>query len=168
MRRGELERAGELLVPRARGWLTRAGIEGEVCELDAYDAKRLLLTGDPEGAVSLAERIQDDGAAGRRDPVAAGVPGPDHGRGGARPGRRDAGIEHLRESVELAERVDAIYDQALGLDVLAEVTGRGRHRRRAAELFERLGVVAAPEHRVPGREADRHQYLGVAGPTLPA
>ena len=59
-------------------------------------------------------------------------------------GREDAGVEYLRESVDIAERVDAIYDQALGLDFLAEVTGEAGYRARAAELFERLGVVSAP------------------------
>ena len=78
-------------------------------------------------------------------PIAARVPRPDHGRGGGR-GRSRAtpGSSYLRESVEIAERVDAIYDQALGLDVLAEVTGEAGYRARAAELFERLDVVAAP------------------------
>jgi hypothetical protein len=59
-------------------------------------------------------------------------------------GRRDAAVELFEESVAIAERVDAIYDQALGLDVLAEATGEAEYRRRAAELFERLGVVEAP------------------------
>ena len=63
MRRGELERAGELLA-RGREALVEGGIDGAVCELDAYDAKRLLLGGDPEGAKLLAERIQDTAAAG--------------------------------------------------------------------------------------------------------
>jgi hypothetical protein len=59
-------------------------------------------------------------------------------------GRREAGIEYLTESIEIAERVDAIYDLALGLHALAEATGEDGYRERAAELFERLGVVEAP------------------------
>ena len=124
--------------------MVKGGIEGAVCELDAYDAKRLLLAGDPESAVSLAERIR---ATARRVDVIPSLPAflaRIMGEAALARGRRDAGIEHLRESVGLAERVSAVYDQALGLDVLAEVTGEPGYRARAAELFERLGVVAAP------------------------
>ena len=143
MRRGELERAGELL-SRGREALARGGIDGEVCVLDAYDAKRLLLTGDHEGAKRKAERIQD--TAKRIDviPMLPAFLARIMGEAAVAAGRRDAGVELLAESVEIAERVDAIYDQALGLDALAEVTGDEDYRRRAAELFERLDVVAAP------------------------
>ena len=63
-------------------------------------------------------------------------------------GRRDAGIELLaRERRASPSAVDAIYDQALGLDALAEATRRRRATaRRAAELFERLDVVSRAEH----------------------
>ena len=143
MRRGELERAGELL-SRGREALARGGIDGEVCVLDAYEAKRLLLTGDHEGAKRMAERIQD--TAKRIDviPMLPAFLARIMGEAAVAAGRREAGVELLAESVEIAERVDAIYDQALGLDALAEVTGDEDYRRRAAELFERLDVVAAP------------------------
>jgi tetratricopeptide (TPR) repeat protein len=143
MRRGELERAGELLA-RGRETLVKGGIDGAVCELDAYDAKRLLLNGDPEAAKLLAERVQ---TAARRVDVIPSLPAflaRIMGEAALAAGREDAGVEYLRESVEIAERVDAIYDQALGLDVLAEVTGEAGYRARATELFERLDVVAAP------------------------
>ena len=71
---------------RGRAAVTRARDAGHgrrstapVCELDAYEAKRLLLAGDPEGAKLLAERIQDGRPPDRRDPVAARVPRADHG-----------------------------------------------------------------------------------------
>ena len=60
------------------------------------------------------------------------------------PAVRAEALAHLRESVDIAERVDAIYDQALGLDVLAEVTGEADYRARAADQLEQLDVVAAP------------------------
>jgi hypothetical protein len=50
----------------------------------------------------------------------------------------------LRESVDLAEKAEALYDQALGLDALAEATSDAGHRRRAEELFERLDVIDPP------------------------
>ena len=140
MRRGELDRAGDLLA-RGRETLVKGGIDGAVCELDAYDAKRLLLDGDPEGAKLLAERVQDDRAPGRRDPVAAGLPRPDHGRGGARGGSRAMpGSSTCARAWSIAERVDAVYDQALGLDVLRRGHGRGglsRSRRRAVRAARR-------------------------------
>ncbi len=143
MRRGELDRAGELLA-RGREALARSGIDGSVCELDAYDAKRLLLAGDVEGAKLKAETIQD---TSRRIDVIPSLPAfltRIMGEAALAAGRRDAGIELLAESVEIAERVDAIYDLALGLDALAEVTAEEDYSRRAAELFARLDVVSAP------------------------
>ena len=143
IRRGNLERGGELLA-RGREIRAGAGIEGEVAVLDAYEAKRLLLTGDAEGAKRLADRIED---ASRRLDVIPMLPAflaRIMGEAAIASGRREAGIELFVESVEIAERVDAIYDQALGLDVLAAATGEEDYRRRAAELFERLGVVAPP------------------------
>jgi hypothetical protein len=92
----------------------------------------------------LAERVQ---ATARRVAVIPSLPAfltRIMGEAALAAGREDAGVEYLRESVDIAERVDAIYDQALGLDVLAEVTGEADYRARAAELFERLDVVAAP------------------------
>ncbi len=142
-RRGELERAGELLA-RGRETLVKGGIDGAVCELDAYDAKRLLLTGDPEGAKLLAERVQ---TTARRVDVIPSLPAfltRVMGLAAVVAGRRDAGIELLRESVELAESVDALYDQALALDALAEAGGGEADRNRAAELFERLDVIDPP------------------------
>jgi tetratricopeptide (TPR) repeat protein len=143
MRRGELERAADLLA-RGRETLVKGGIDGAVCELDAYDAKRLLLAGDPEAAKLLAERVQ---MTSRKVDVIPSLPAflmRIMGEAALAAGRRDAGVEFLTESVEIAERVDAVYDLALGLDVLADVTGDEDHRARAAALFERLGVVAAP------------------------
>jgi len=143
MRRGELERAGELLA-RGREALARGGISGEVCVLDAYEAKRLLLAGDPEGAKLMAERIQE--AAKRVDviPMLPAFLARIMGEAALAAGRREAGIEYALESIEIAERVGAVYDLALGLDFLAEVTGEEGYRERAAELFRRLDVVEAP------------------------
>ena len=59
-------------------------------------------------------------------------------------GRGEAGIELLRESVDIAQRVGAIYDVALGLDALADATRDAGYRTRAAELFKRLDVVSPP------------------------
>ena len=142
-RRGELERAGELLA-RGRETLVKGGIDGAVCELDAYDAKRLLLTGDPDGAMRLAERVQ---TTARRVDVIPSLPAflaRVMGQASLVAGRREAGIELLRESVALAEGVDALYDLALALDALAEAGGDESDRARAVELFERLDVIDPP------------------------
>ena len=99
MRRGELERAGDLLA-RGRETLVKGGIDGAVCELDAYDAKRLLLGGDPEGAKLLAERVQ---ATARRVDVIPSLPAflaRIMGEAAIAAGRRDAGVDYLLESIE--------------------------------------------------------------------
>jgi tetratricopeptide (TPR) repeat protein len=142
-RRGELDQAGKLLA-RGREALVRGGIEGEVLVLDAYEAKRLLLTGDHDGAKLMTDRIGD--AAKRIDviPMLPAFLARIQGEAAIAAGRGEAGIELLRESVQIAERAGAIYDQALGLDALADITRDAGYRARAAELFERLGVVEAP------------------------
>ena len=143
MRRGNLEAAKELY-DRGRDTLAGAGLGGLVCELDAYEAKRLLLAGEPEAAKLLAEEIQD---RARRIDVIPSLPAfliRIMGIAACLVDRGEAGIELLKESVAQAEAAEALYDVALGLDALAEATHDAGHRARAAELFERLDVINPP------------------------
>jgi hypothetical protein len=61
-------------------------------------------------------------------------------------GRREGGLEDLRESVAQAEAAGAVYDRALALRCLA-LHGdgdTGPQREAANRTFERLGAVAPP------------------------
>jgi tetratricopeptide (TPR) repeat protein len=148
MRRGNLDAAKELY-DRGRDALAGAGAAGLVCELDAYEAKRLLLAGEPEAAKLLAEQIQD---RARKIDVIPSLPAfctRIIGLAACLAGRGEAGIELLSESVRQAEAAEAIYDLALGLDALAEATHDAGHRARAAELFARLDVINPPSTGLP-------------------
>ena len=147
MRRGKLDLAAELF-ERGRETLTGIGAAGLVCELDAYEAKRLILTGDPEAAELLAEEIQKRARKIAVIPALPAFLARVRGVSAALAGRREAGVELLRDSVALARSAEAAYDEALGLDALATVLesqGQGESLRAEAEaLFERLDVVAPP------------------------
>ncbi len=147
MRRGKLDLAAELF-QRGRETLTGIGAAGLVCELDAYEAKRLILTGDPEAAKLLAEEIQQRARKIAVIPALPAFLARVCGVASVLANRREAGVELLRDSVALARSAEAAYDEALGLDALATVLesqGGGESLRAEAEaLFERLDVVAPP------------------------
>jgi tetratricopeptide (TPR) repeat protein len=143
MRRGDLDRAGELF-ERAREVFDGIGAVGAICEVEAFEAKRRLLTGDPEAGKLMAEQVQDRARSVDVIPQLPAFLVRVMGEATIAVGRHDAGVELLRESVAIADRVEAIYDQALGLDVLAEATGDAEYRLLAENLFARLGVVEAP------------------------
>ena len=146
MRRGDLERAGELLA-RARETLSDVGAEGLVCELDAFEAKRLLLDGDPDRAIELAEAVRERAQKVDVIPAVPAILGRVIGLAMVRSGVESSGIKMLRESARIAREAGALHDEALALDALAEVEDDGvreESRARADEIFEHLGVVAAP------------------------
>ncbi len=149
-RRGNYDRAGEYLA-RGRDALAASGLEGALRELDAFDAKRLLLAGQTGEAKALALEIQ---AAARRIDVIPALP-PFVTRVLAlcaiREGSRE-GVDLLRRAVTMAEGAQAIYEQALALDALGEALGEEGlgERELAAVIFRRLDVVAPPATGVSG------------------
>lgn len=147
-RRGNLDRAGDLFL-EGREVLAAGGLEGATLELDAFEAKRLLLAGRVAEAKALAVRIQE---ASRKVDVIPLLPAMTNrivALCHLHAGERERGIEVLRQSVALAEEADAIYELALALDALAVATGEADASGRAKALFGRLDVVAPPNPGVP-------------------
>ncbi len=61
-------------------------------------------------------------------------------------GDRDAGLQRVHEAIALAEQVDAAYEEARCLQLIARVGGPRSETAatRAAQLTQRLGVIASP------------------------
>ncbi len=144
-RRGNLERGGDLLA-RGREAMSGAGAAAMVCELDAFEARRLLVSGDYEAAKRLAEEVEDRAKKIDVIPALPAILGRVVGQAMVLAGRRGAGLERLRASAEVARQVGALYDLALAYDSLAQSGADDAEElaQQAAELFARLDVIAPP------------------------
>jgi class 3 adenylate cyclase/tetratricopeptide (TPR) repeat protein len=151
-RNGRFEEARELL-EGAREEHERAGVREEVVVTEARIAECLVLQGESEAALALA-----DSALRRAQALEAGlvIAMLLRVRGGAlvQAGRLDEAREALDESLSEARARGADYEAALALDslgVLGRLTGdetSACDEERSA-IFDRLGVVAVPELPLP-------------------
>ena len=147
-RSGRLVEAAELLAS-ARALFEAAGAQEMVLETDAKEVERLLLAGDPAGALALADRVlelftQQTGGnpllptmLHRCAGLALTQLGDDF---------RPEAVGRLDLSLAQAREAGADYEAACTLAALASVGpfATGTAGEEAAAIFERLGVVRPP------------------------
>jgi class 3 adenylate cyclase/tetratricopeptide (TPR) repeat protein len=129
--------------------LSDIGSRGEVLEVQAGLAESLLLSGDPQGALSLAE--ETIGQAQILGGVAPQIPALYRVRGAAlaATGDVDGARQSLRQSLQAAELREAEYEVALTQRVLAAVETDPDEQellaRLSAEIFAKLKVDWTPD-----------------------
>ena len=146
-RRGQFQQAREAFA-EARAALHSIGAKRAVFEVDAMEAERLLLAGEPEAAAELAR-------ASLRRPEVSAAPGLVTqmcrvlGLSLAQRGAFDEAATELQRALETAREANARYEEALALSALgrlavlrgAEGSDTVDWDAEAAPLLEQLGVV---------------------------
>jgi predicted ATPase/class 3 adenylate cyclase len=145
-RTGRFEEAHELLDVAAEK-LDAIGSRGLSVERDVRLAECLVLEGRPGEALELAGRaLSRAEELGRLDTLGPALERM-VGYALCQEKRTPESAPHFERSLELARESDAGYEIALTLEALAATDGG--HSAEAAELFERLGVIATPTVPLP-------------------
>jgi tetratricopeptide (TPR) repeat protein len=143
VRRGDTEGAARLF-ERSRQTLSRVGADTKVLELETREAERLVAAGEPEAALALAGEIRETIRRRHEQPAHLALTQRLAALAKLQMGDVDGARIRLRESVEIARSVAAVYEEALSLEALGRCGGPGAAEAaaQAAELLNGLGVVA--------------------------
>ncbi len=139
-RRGDFGDAFERF-DEARREFAAAELPADGVHVDALYAHALVLAGDPEGGLALAEETQARDDDGSEEPLLLRI----RGYALAQQGAHDEAVAALQAGLTSAREQEAEYEVALTLDAIARLTDDPEAAAERTVILTRLGVRQVPE-----------------------